>query len=258
MKKHKIGIKFALTLLVSLAVGGVLGYGVAMGRDALAQGLDTAQRFLRQNAVWALLLCALAALPTAWAQYAAGRRHAAAALAAGDGGEGNEEAFERADHCYAAAMGAVGVLNVAAFTFFGVGISGFFSARVPAQGFGGLLALTGVFLALVFFCIYLQSLFVRATKELYPEKQGSVLDGKFQKQWYDSCDEAERRQVGEASYRSMQAMGRAILALFVVLTLLGLVLDLGVTPFLVLGALWMVQTASYHRAVQQTDSKKTD
>ena len=85
-----------------------------------------------------------------------------------------------------------------------------------------------------------------------------MLDGKFQKQWYDSCDEAERRQVGEASYRSMQAMGRAILALFVVLTLLGLVLDLGVTPFLVLGALWMVQTASYHRAVQQTDSKKTD
>ena len=68
MKKHKIGIKFALTLLVSLAVGGVLGYGVAMGRDALAQGLDTAQRFLRQNAVWALLLCALAALPTAGGQ----------------------------------------------------------------------------------------------------------------------------------------------------------------------------------------------
>ena len=45
---------------------------------------------------------------------------------------------------------------------------------------------------------------------------------------------------------------------FLLPLLLGLVLDLGVTPLLVLGALWMVQTASYHRAVQQTDSKKTD
>ncbi|MBC5580695.1 DUF3169 family protein [Anaerofilum sp. BX8] len=254
MKKHKVGIRFALALLGGLLVGGVLGFGAAVGRDALGAGFIAAQRFLQQNALWALLLCALAALSVAWAQYAAGRRHAAAALA-GDGEE-NEAAFERADRCYAAAMSAVGILNVASFTLYGVGMSGFSSVVALEQGAGRLLALTAVFMALVFGCIYLQSRFVRATKELYPEKRGSVLDSRFQKQWYDSCDEAEQRQVGEASYRALQAEGRAILLLFVVLMILGLVLDLGMTPVLVLGTLWMVQAVSYQRAARQTGQDK--
>ncbi len=39
-------------------------------------------------------------------------------------------------------------------------------------------------------------------KKIYPEKKGDPLDGKFDRDWYASCDEAEKIKIGNASYKS--------------------------------------------------------
>ena len=67
----------------------------------------------------------------------------------------------------------------------------------------------------------MQGALVRATKRLYPEKQGNVLDLKFQKEWFGSCDEAERQLIWQCGYQSMRVTSRAMLAFFVLLVIFG-------------------------------------
>ena len=40
---------------------------------------------------------------------------------------------------------------------------------------------------------------INLVKEMNPEKRGSAYDMKFKEKWYESCDEAERSQIGIAS-----------------------------------------------------------
>lgn len=59
----------------------------------------------------------------------------------------------------------------------------------------------GVFLLSCACVIFAQQKAVDLERRMNPEKHGSVYDAKFQKKWLDSCDESERRQIGEASRR---------------------------------------------------------
>ena len=49
---------------------------------------------------------------------------------------------------------------------------------------------------------------VDLTRRMNPEKQVSAYDSKFQEKWYEVCDEAERAQIGRASYRAFRAVNR--------------------------------------------------
>ena len=83
-----------------------------------------------------------------------------------------------------------------------------------------------------------------------------MLDTKFQQEWFDSCDEAERQMIWQCGWASMRAVSRAMLVLFVLLVVLGLVADIGPAPMLVLGSLWLVQTLSYQRAALKLGCKR--
>lgn len=236
MKKHKTGLKFILFMVVCLALGVAVGAALGAGGDAVAAGFAAAQTFLQANALW-LMIAAEAGL-AAWslAKYAAGRRAALQALA----GSEDEELFERADRRYGRGLSAASLLTIIAMVQFGVGVSGF------PMGVDRRPTLLVVFLlAGVFGAVALQALFVRATKQLYPEKRGEVLDRRFQQQWYESCDEAERQRIGQAAYFSMLVTGRVMVAVFAVLCLLSLIAPIGVTPILTMGVLWLSMTGSY-------------
>ena len=53
----------------------------------------------------------------------------------------------------------------------------------------------------------LQQKIVDLERRINPEKRGSVYDMKFQKTWMDSCDEAERAQIGQACYTGLHGWG---------------------------------------------------
>lgn len=59
--------------------------------------------------------------------------------------------------------------------------------------------------ALVATCI-LQQKVVNFSKEINPEKNGSVYDVKFQDKWLESCDEAERYTVYKCSFKTFKVM----------------------------------------------------
>jgi len=249
MKKHKLGLKFALLLVGALLVGGAVGLLIGAGYDSIGPVLQLAQLWLQQAALWLMLGAGIVcgALAAMW--YRKGKRAAAIALA-GDGED--ETTFDAADRYYAHGMGALNVLTVLSFVLFGVSVSAFGTA----QNVGAVLWPVLPFFVLVFGTMAVQSRFVKATKQLYPEKQGSLLDTKFQEKWYDSCDEAERRQIGDAALVAMKTTSRAVVWLFVVLILLGVLTDVGVLPILTLGTVWLVQTVSYHNAATKGQKKQ--
>ena len=102
------------------------------------------------------------------------------------------------------------------------------------------------FIAAIACCIVMQQKAVDLTKAMNPEKKGSVYDMKFQEKWLESCDENERRQIGQAAYQSFKATTGACIVLWVVLLLLGNVLDVGILPVLSVMVIWAVSHISFH------------
>lgn len=112
-------------------------------------------------------------------------------------------------------------------------------------GFGEfLLSLGGLVLSMVVMVIGQQKL-VDFTKKLYPEKHGSIYDPKFQKIWYESCDEAERAQIGQASRQAYKATNTACLILWLVLFLGQFLFHYGFLPGITAALIWLVNSLSY-------------
>ena len=124
--------------------------------------------------------------------------------------------------------------NVLDFFFLSVGL--FYN--------GGLLVVAEmlVSLALVFM---LQQRVVDQVRRMNPEKQGSIYEAKFQKKWMESCDEAERAQIGQAATRAYRTVHFTCIWLWVVLLVLSLVFDIGLLPSALVLFIWAILQISY-------------
>lgn len=91
----------------------------------------------------------------------------------------------------------------------------------------------------------LQAVVVRTMQRLAPEKRGNVFDLRFQKDWYASCDEAERQRIGECGYHTYLTMTK--IYPFTLLAALLAIMYGGASVLwaVVLGGLWLTQTLSY-------------
>ena len=140
-----------------------------------------------------------------------------------------------------------GLATVLAFFLLSAMFAGFVhNAGTPrmmpaALFFGGLAA----FLVDLFAPMVLQQKLVDLTKRLYPEKRGSVYDTKFQKKWYQSCDEAERLIIGQCAFQAYRAMTAACMALWVVFALGGMFFSWGFLPALAVCIIWGVGQSAY-------------
>lgn len=101
------------------------------------------------------------------------------------------------------------------------------------------------FLAAQVVMVLQQKKSVDLVKTLNPEKRGSVLDTNFQKKWLDSCDENERKRVGEASYAAYQAVNGTCITLWVLLIFVDRIMDVGALPFILLLTILCVSVTAY-------------
>lgn len=91
----------------------------------------------------------------------------------------------------------------------------------------------------------LQAVVVRAMQRLAPEKRGNVFDLRFQKDWYASCDEAERQRIGECGYHTYLTMTKIYPFTLAAALLAVMYGGASVLWAVVLGGLWLTQTLSY-------------
>ena len=102
------------------------------------------------------------------------------------------------------------------------------------------ITLVSFFLYLVLLLL-LQKQAVDFLKRMNPEKRGSIYDLKFQTKWLDSCDEAEKKQMGEAALFAVQSMMTIYPITWCVLMFLGKIFGFGSMPSAVTIVLWAIQ-----------------
>ncbi len=246
-------IRFAVSMLIWAAVGAVAGFLTVMAGKNLLETSANVNQALASFGLWwfapgYLLLLASTVF------YFQGKGLLPRAKT-------EDTAFREADRRLCQAMAFSVAAMVWLFIALGIGIQqewtdGQGSHVLRAGGWtGALLLLVSLVVQLVWITV-MQVVTVKATKVIYPEKRGNVLDTKFQKDWYQSCDEAERRQIGQCSYFSFQVM-----SVIFPLVMLALVLLAGSgmaqpTWILLVGGLWMAQQMSYQGMAYYLDHGK--
>ena len=105
--------------------------------------------------------------------------------------------------------------------------------------------LIGVFVAGLIILTIEQQKLVNLTKEINPEKKGSIYDVKFQKKWEASCDEAELFAIYKSAYRSYCITQRLCIILWLFCIIGGFVWEFGAVPVLLVSIIWGTMITSY-------------
>lgn len=229
--------KFALTMLLSLLGGGVLGFCIGLtnvfGLDAaaLAKALGDGMKAVTP---WGIPATSVLTLGSGFLLY----RSAAKKYAAWGGGDEDEtsESIETT-------LSWVLLLSAVQLN-----LNFFFLAALVVYCLDGeirVLAHLAVFLLSCGLVIFAQQKVVDLERRMNPEKRGSVYDMKFQKKWLESCDESERRQIGEACYRTYIVTTRVCIGLWLALVLLSMILEMSLLPVLVLVLIWGTMQVTY-------------
>ena len=230
--------KFLGILVVAGLVGGVLG-GLSGMAAYFWEDYDFGAAFAHLLGIaspWAMAVCAAALLGTGYGFY----RRAKTAFRGWDGED--EDVMQRAEEQLSWTLLLDSLTVIVSFFFFAAG-----TAKLPQESDSPLLPLLVIFLAVIALAILLQQKTVDLTKEMNPEKRGSVYDLKFQERWWESCDEAERRQIGQASYKAYTTVSRFCPYCWGALFLGNMIFHYGVLPSAVVLVVWGVLTVSYTR-----------
>ena len=235
--------KFILIVVLSLVFGGLLGFAlVSLNLEDFEGALSAAgQFFTAKVAGWLIMALPVAELAVCLPIYFSAKKR----LAGWDGE--SESVSGEVEAKISVCIWITGLCTVLAFFLLSAMFSGFVTMAgnpmqiTPFLFFGGLTA----FLADLFLPMILQQKLVDLTKRLNPEKHGSVYDTKFQKKWYESCDEAERAVIGQCAFKAYQAMTFTCMALWVVFALGGMFFSWGFLPAMAVCIIWGVSQSVY-------------
>ena len=102
-----------------------------------------------------------------------------------------------------------------------------------------------IFIAIYVYLYFWQIRYVKLLQKTHPEKKGDPSSPKFQEQWLDSCDEAEKEYIYQSAYKCYVKMGTWIPVLLVVAMLGHLFFDTGIMAIVMVAAIWLIMTISY-------------
>ena len=225
----KTTAKFLGMVFLCALGGAVAGYCAAASDGALENALDRGKMLVQQLGMW-WFLPGFALLILGWMLYGQAKKWIAQA------GE-DDEVFQRCNRllgrCTLCSGGATPLFFIATTISFYSG---------ETQDILWSLGLAAVYLTSL---IVLEVKAVQCTKAIFPEKQGDPLSSRFQKDWYQSCDEAERQLMGQCSYRAFQATSKGFLLVMLVLCMLSTFQLVQPVWALVVGGLWLLQHMTY-------------
>ena len=219
---------------MSGVIGGVLGFASGwMGHDSLSETVIAAVNAgLTAIAPWTIPVTSVVSLSVILWLY-----HAAKGLFEGWNGE-DEDVMDQADEKLNWALLVTSAQLI---------LDMFFFAMVVLYGTGwATLIGVGAFLVFVFLLVFAQQKVVDLTRRMNPEKRGSVYDVNFKKKWFESCDEAERNQIGRAAYKAFNVVNVASPLMWVVFVLLSFAFNVNtLLPALAVCLLWGLLNVSY-------------
>ena len=227
--------KFLMTLLVAGVIGGAAGgLSVFVAIWMRDHDFDSLSALLQLVSLWALPISAAVLLGMGLHLYRAADR-------AFRGWDGEEEAvMERAEEQISWALLWDTLAMILSFFFFTAGTVGLMRGGIRPS-----MVIAAEFVLVCALEVFLQQKLVDLTKQMNPEKKGSVYDKEFRKIWWESCDENERRQIGQASYKAFTTVTILCPVLWGVLFFGNIIFDYGILPATVALVIWAVSQISY-------------
>lgn len=223
-------------LILGAIIGGIL---VWLDFERFGDVLTAAERFFTVKvSPWLLFALPIVELAACLPIYFGAKKQ----LSNWDGED--EEAGSSIETKISVCMWATGIATILNFFLLAALFSGFLeNAKAIGQVkfFGSLV----IFIVTLYLNAVFQQKLVDATKRMNPEKQGSVYDTKFQKKWFESCDEAERIMIGQCAFKAYQAMSMTCLVLWAVFGLAGIFFTGGFVPAMAVCIIWGVGQSVY-------------
>lgn len=233
--------KFMLIMVISLLVGGLVGFCSAKyGLNSLSDGMKSAGAFFSTYIAPWLMLAAAVILPVVCIPI---YRSTKKLLSSWDGE--NEEISDTIDQKLSIAIWVTSAALI---------VSYFLIAASYAEGFATFEKENGIipffvgiagFFAIMIEAVILQQKCVDSAKKTNPEKTASVYDTKFHKKWMDSCDEAEKIMIGKCAFKAYAATNAVCTVLSIVLAICALILGIGFLPSLTVCLIWIVNQSVY-------------
>lgn len=235
LENRRVLPRFLITLLGAAILGGVAGGLLSSGQaKLLAGGVQAAvNQVMTAITPWGILISGVILLGTAFGFYRSARK----IYRRWDGEDEAAAGAAEEKLSYVLLLSSVEMV----IGFFFLSASNLYAGGDPM----GILLVVAEFIAAAVAIVVLQQWTVDLTKTMNPEKRGSVYDLKFQRKWLESCDEAQRGRVFEASYHAFRAVNRTCVALWLALILLGFLFDFGLMPSFMVLVIWGVSQVSY-------------
>lgn len=233
--------KFILFLLLSLIVGGCIGFFSAEYElNTLTAGIKSVSAFFGAFvAPWLMLALAVAVPAVSAVLY----RKAKNQLAAWDGED--ESTSDAAEEKLSVILWLSSVALILSYFLITATYSGGSAAFENAKTLLAFKLGIAAFFAILIETVVIQQKCVDAAKQTNPEKTASVYDMRFQKKWLDSCDEAEKIMIGRCAWKAYGATNTLCAALAVLLAVCALVFEIGFLPSLVVCLIWLVNQSVY-------------
>lgn len=112
------------------------------------------------------------------------------------------------------------------------------------------------YIIFLFWGLYIEVKTINFLKKVNPEKKGDPLSFRFQKDWIESSDEAERLITFHASYKSFQFMNRVYPILFIVLLLLNSIMSGAIFASNILVICYLLHIVSYYLFIGKLTDQK--
>lgn len=90
--------------------------------------------------------------------------------------------------------------------------------------------------------------YIKYVQSIHPEKKGDPSTLKFQKEWLDSCDEAEKELIYKSAYKTYMTAAQIIPLMMVGAMILHLFFDTGLLAILIPAVLMVILSVTYTRS----------
>lgn len=258
-EKKNIYVKYAVILCISAALGGILGGVMEMGHvHGVLTGIQDGMQFFL-NSVRAGMLPLMAVCGAV--SIILGEQYMSRLKRAGNAMEqAEDEAYERLDYELEAA-GSRGMIvsfagSIVLILIFATGYSTKYIESLDGSGTMWFLVEIITFIALEVYLNVWQIRYVRVIQKIYPDKKGDPTSLKFPKQWLESCDEAEKECIYQASYKGYQTVMKLAPILTFVALILHMFFDTGILAIVMPSVIWLVTAVTYCRACLQNKGEK--
>ncbi len=114
----------------------------------------------------------------------------------------------------------------------------------------------GIFIFALVIMVVVQKLCIDFTKDMNPEKKGSIYDAKFSDKWIDSCDEAQQIEIYKAGCAAYKVVSSMCMWLWIVCLIGDLFFGIGLLPVTIVFIIWLTGVIAYNVAAMKNTKKR--